>query len=122
MLAHCIAGHLALSQGALPLVVPVSSALRGDRLYVRARLGHVAPANFRAGIVAFQTAVTSLDQAWRTEVLVRGPADVLEHEPGPELAPPPLAVVGRQATTVLSISLELVTGWQYGTATPAVEE
>ena len=39
LLAAASGGHLALSQGALPLVVPVTCAVEGDNLLVRAGLG-----------------------------------------------------------------------------------
>jgi hypothetical protein len=115
VMSESAAGHLALSQGALPLVVAVTSSLDGDYLLVRAGLGHIELANFRPGIVAFHTAANGPDHTWRQEVLVRGPGEVLEGEPPAGLAPPPLPVVGTEGTTILRVSMELVTGWQHGT-------
>lgn len=114
LLRGAMAGHLALSQGALPLVVPVTCALDGDRLLVRAGRGHLGLALLKPGIVAFQTAATSLDQGWRWEVLVRGPAKVFDGALSPEQAPPGLPLVAGEHTTVLHVSMELVTGWRYG--------
>lgn len=114
LLGGCSAGHLALSQGALPVVVPVTSVIQGEHLLVRAGTGHLVHANFKPGIVAFQTGATSPDQAWRWEVLVRGPAEALANEPPPEVTPPSLPLLEVAGTIVLRIGVQLVTGWQYG--------
>ncbi|HXW79766.1 MAG TPA: hypothetical protein VEJ84_09705 [Acidimicrobiales bacterium] len=112
LLSGAIAGYLALSQGALPTVVPVSCALDGDGLLVRAGPDLVGRVPLQPGIVAFGTTMTSLDESSRWEVLVRGRAEV---EPGARNReiPPPLSHVDAGSTTVLRISLELLTGWQY---------
>lgn len=121
LLRSALAGHLALSQGALPLVLPVTCLVEGQDLLVRAGLGHLAqshlaPAYVEPGIVAFQTAANSLDQSWRWEVLVRGHGVVLEPSLSPDRSPSPLPLVADELTAVLRINMELVTGWQYGTS------
>ena len=68
---------------------------------------------FQPGIVAFQTAATSFSQNWRWEVVAQGPAVVLEEAPT-SYSPPPLPLVGNELTTVFRVSLEILTGWQYG--------
>jgi hypothetical protein len=120
LLAGAVAGHLALSQGALPLVVPVTCALTRDYLLVRAGRGWLARATFEPGIVAFQTSSTSFNQASRWEVVVQGRAEVLSgFEEGN--IPPPLPLIPNKATTVLRISPEILTGWQYGAASQTNE-
>jgi hypothetical protein len=112
-----MAGHLALSQGALPLVLPVTCALEGDHLLMaRAGSGHLGGALSQPGIVAFQTAATSLDGKWRFEVLVRGPATIVGGDLLAEQTPPPLPLVPTYSTVVLRISMELITGWQYSSS------
>jgi hypothetical protein len=113
-----MAGYLALSQGALPIVVPVSCALDGDRLLVRAGPDLVGRVPLQPGIVAFGTTMTSLDDSSRWEVLVRGRAEV-EHDMVKRAIPPPLSHVDDASTAVLRISLELLTGWQYDSSLDA---
>ena len=114
LLRGAVAGHLALSQGALPLVLPVTCALDGENLLVRAGRGHLWPGLLEPGIVAFQTAATSLDQSWRWEVLVRGPAHVVDGGVPPGQRPPNLPLIGQDLTTILQVRMDLVTGWKYG--------
>lgn len=113
LLGRASSGHLALSQGALPLVVPVTCALDGDALVVRAGLGLLGRVPRHPGIVAFETSGTNPDGTWRWEVLVQGRAEVLTELAGVK-APPQLDLVESGLTTALRISMELVTGWQYG--------
>ena len=113
LLAGAVGGHLALSLGALPLVVPVTCALDGDYLLVRAGRAWLARASFEPGVVAFQTASTSFNQASRWEVVVQGRAEVLVLPAQGDL-PPPLPLIPNELTTVLRISMEIVTGWRYG--------
>jgi hypothetical protein len=108
-----MAGYLASSQGALPIVVPVSCALDDDFLLVRAGPDLVGRVPLQPGIVAFGTTMTNLDESSRWEVLVRGRAEV-ERDPRSREIPPRLLHVDQNSTTVLRISLELLTGWQYG--------
>ena len=116
LLAGATSGYLALSQGALPLVVPVTCALDGGRLLVRAGLGLLGRTSSPPGVVAFHTSVTSPDGGTRWEVLVQGRAEIyagssLAMRSGP--VPPAPALVAEEATVVLSISIELVTGREY---------
>lgn len=116
LLTSATSGYLALSQGALPLVVPVTCALDGGRLLVRAGLGLLGATSGQPGVVAFHTSATSPDENTRWEVLVQGRAEL---DRGPEVAkrarsvPPALALVAEEATVVLSISIELITGREY---------
>jgi Pyridoxamine 5'-phosphate oxidase len=114
LLGGAVGGHLALSRGALPLVVPVTCALADDYLLVRTGLGWlVRGAPFQPGIVAFLTSSTSVNPDWRWEVVAQGRAKVLEQAPA-SYSPPPLPLVGNELTAVLRMSLEILTGWQYG--------
>ncbi len=72
LLASASGGHLALSQNALPFVVPVTCVLDGDALLVRAGLGLLGKVPPRPGVVAFETAGASINGGWRWEVLVQG--------------------------------------------------
>jgi hypothetical protein len=119
LLARASWGHLALSQGALPLVVPVASAVDGDRLLVRAGIGLLGRVARHPGVVAFETSATSPDGTWRWEVLVQGHAEVLPEKPGAKV-PPKLPLVDSALTTALCITMELVTGWQYGSPPTAL--
>jgi len=107
---------LALSQGALPLVVPVTCAVDGDDLLVRAGLGLIGKVPAQPGVVAFQTEGTSPGGSWWWEILVQGRAEVLdERRPGAGgKLPPPLPLVDQSMTTSLRIRMELFTGRQYG--------
>src|ERR1017187_8401717 len=109
-------GHLALSQGALPLVVPVTCAVDGEDLLVRAGLGLIGRVPAQPGVVAFQTEGTSPDGSSWWELLVQGRAEVLdERRLAPEgKLPPPLPLVDQSMTAALRISMELFTGRQYG--------
>jgi hypothetical protein len=118
LLAGARGGHLALSQGALPLVVPVTCALDGEDLLVRAGLGLIGKVPAQPGVVAFQTDWSSPDGSSRWEILVQGRAEVLD-ERGPDARdklPPPLPMVDQSMTAALRISMELFTGRQYGSA------
>jgi hypothetical protein len=112
LVGDAVTGHLALSRAALPLVVPVTCAVDGDYLWLRAGLGWIGHATFQPGVVAFETSCASFDQTWRWEVLVRGRAEVIEVA-GPEV-PPPLRLIDNELTLVLRIKMELLTGLQYG--------
>ncbi len=114
LLAQASSGHLALSQGALPLVVPVTCALDGDRLLVRAGRGLLGRVPSQPGIVAFETAGAKPGTTWRWEVLVQGRAEVVNPAPG-DKSPPELALLDNELTTALCISMERVSGWKYGT-------
>jgi len=115
LLSGALDGHLALSRGALPIVVPVSCALDVGSLLVRAGQGLLGGVLSLPGIVAFHTTIVSLDESRRWEVLVRGRAKVVHDSAAREL-PPPLPLIDSNLTTVLRVGLELLTGWQYGPA------
>jgi hypothetical protein len=124
LLAAASGGHLALSQGALPLVVPVTCAVDGDGLLVRAGLGLIGKVPAQPGVVAFQTEGTSPDGSSWWEILVQGRAEVLDERrlgPGAKL-PPPLPLVDQSMTAALRISMELFTGRQYGSSTRPQKE
>lgn len=115
LLASASSGHLALSQGALPFVVPVTCALDGGRLLVRVGLELLGANVGQPGVVAFHAAAMSPDESARWEVLVHGRAE--PHKLGAprrrRSSPPSLPLVAEDATVVLAVSVELVTGWQY---------
>jgi hypothetical protein len=113
LLASASSGHLALSLSALPLILPVSCVFDVDALFVRARLGLVSGVPREPGVVAFETAGTSIDGAWRWEVLVQGHCELTD-EPAASKSPPQLALVDPGLTTVLRMRIERLTGWQYG--------
>jgi len=112
LLRGAVNGHLAMSRNALPLVVPVSCALVGDHLFVRAALGWLGRSPFEPGVVAFAISGSSLDHSRRYEVLVRGRAEVVPFGPA-TAGPPPLPLVENERTTVFRISMEMLTGWQH---------
>jgi hypothetical protein len=97
-------------------VVPVTCAVDGDDLLVRAGLGLIGKVPAQPGVVAFQTEGTSQDGTSWWEVLVQGRAEVLdEGPPGAAVKlPPPLPLVDQSVTTSLRIRMELFTGRQYG--------
>lgn len=113
LLRSAVAGHLALSQAALPVVMPVTCAVDGRQLLVRASVEPLGLAAVGPGIVAFQTAATAIDGRWRCEVMVRGPASLVAGLVPAEQAPPMLAFVPLDGTVILQVGMELVTGWQY---------
>ena len=116
LLAAASGGHLALSQGALPLVVPVTCVVAGEDLLVRAGLGLIGKVPAQPGVVAFQTEGTSPDGSSWWEIMVQGRAEVLdERKVGPRgKLPPPLPLVDQGMTAALRISMELFNGRQYG--------
>ncbi len=105
-------GYLALSRGALPVVLAVSCALDGESLLLRAAPGSLDRVTAQPGIVAFGTTVSSADGTCRSEVLVQGRAENV-HDPTGDV-PPRLPHINSSLTTVLRVTLGLLTGWQYG--------
>jgi uncharacterized protein len=112
LLARSSSGHLALSQGALPLVVPVRYALDGEQLLLRAGPFLIVRAPL-PGVVAFHAGGSTLSDDCMWEIMVQGRGEVTDDVPGPN-SPPQLPFVAARLTTVLRISTELMTGWQYG--------
>jgi hypothetical protein len=104
-------GYLALSRGALPIVVPVSCALDGDSLLVRAGPGSLDRVTTQPGIVAFGTTIPNTDGTCRWEVLVQGRAELVTC-PGSDV-PPRLPHISPALTAVFRLTLELVTGWEH---------
>lgn len=113
LLAQASSGHLALSQGALPIVVPVTCAIDDEQLFVRAGLLLEGRAPL-PGVVAFQTGGTTLIDGCMWEVMVQGHAELLD-ESRISNRPPQLTLVDAGLTTVLRIGIELLRGWHYGT-------
>jgi nitroimidazol reductase NimA-like FMN-containing flavoprotein (pyridoxamine 5'-phosphate oxidase superfamily) len=105
-------GYLALSRGALPVVLPVSCALDGETLLVRAGPGSLDRVTAQAGVVAFAATIPVDEVASRCEVLVQGRAEVVR-APASDV-PPGLPLVNSGLTTVFRVTLERLTGWQYG--------
>jgi hypothetical protein len=113
LLASASSGYLALSQSALPSVVPVTCVLDGDLLVVRAGPGLLGRAPLQPGVVAFATDGASTDGGSRWEVLVQGHCELTDERLAPK-SPPQLTLVDPRLTTVLRVRTELITGWQYG--------
>jgi hypothetical protein len=113
LLASASAGYLALSQSALPFVVPVTCVIDGDALVVRAGPGLLGRAPLQPGVVAFATDGASTDGGSRWEVLVQGHCELTD-ECLALKSPPQLTLVDPRLTTVLRVRTELITGWQYG--------
>jgi hypothetical protein len=113
LLATAGAGHLALSRGALPLVVAVTCSLHGDYLLVRVGLGLMGSVPVQPGVVAFEASGPWQDHPGRWEVVVQGRAEVLDEGSAPAV-PPPIPLVNAELTVALRVSMELVTGWYYG--------
>jgi nitroimidazol reductase NimA-like FMN-containing flavoprotein (pyridoxamine 5'-phosphate oxidase superfamily) len=113
LLGGAVTGYLALSQGALPLLVPVTCALDGDALVLRAGPGLMSRAPFQPGIVAFHASAPNPDGRSRWEVLVQGRAEALSGPVGLAM-PPSLPLVSDTETTLLRVSVELVSGWLHG--------
>lgn len=113
LLATAGAGHLALSRGALPLVVAVTCSLDRDHLLLRVGLGLMGSVPVQPGIVAFETSGALADGKGRWEVVVQGRAELLD-EDAALAVPPPIPLVRPELTTALRVSMELVTGWYYG--------
>ncbi len=105
-------GYLALSRGALPIVLAVSCGIDGESLLVRVGPGSLDRVTAQLGVIAFATTILSVDATSRWEVLVQGRAEVVQ---GPAAnVPPLLPLVDSSQTTVFRVTLELLTGWQYG--------
>jgi hypothetical protein len=119
ILSSASSGYLALSQNALPFVVPVTCVIDGDALVVRTGLGLLGKVPLQPGVVAFETGGASIDGRSRWEVLVQGHCE-LTHEGLVLESPPQLTLVEPALTTVLRIRMELITGWQYDAAPPAL--
>ena len=119
LLASASSGYLALSQSALPSVVPVTCVLAGEFLVVRAGPGLLGRAALQPGVVAFATDGSSTDGGSRWEVLVQGHCE-LTHEGLVLESPPQLTLVEAALTTVLRIRMELIAGWQYEAAPPSL--
>jgi hypothetical protein len=119
ILSSASSGYLALSQNALPFVVPVTCVIDGDTLVVRAGLGLLGKVPLQPGVVAFETGGASIDGRSRWEVLVQGHCEVTDERLAPK-TPPQLTLVEPSLTTVLRIRMELITGCQYGTVPPSV--
>ena len=120
ILASVPSGYLALSQNALPFVVPVTCVLDGDVLLVRAGLGLLGRVPVKPGVVAFETAGASIDGRSRWEVLVQGHCELTDERVATK-SPPQLALVEPSLTTVLRMRVEVVMGWQYGDYAPSLE-
>ena len=136
LLAEASDGYLALSQGALPVVLPVTCALDGESLLVRAGPGLLDRLSSQPGVVAFGTTIPSdqgpsdqgpsdqgpsdqgpSDQGpsdhgtCRWEILVQGRAERV-CQPASSV-PPRFPLINNSLTTVFRVTLELLTGWEY---------
>ncbi|MGC8627406.1 MAG: pyridoxamine 5'-phosphate oxidase family protein [Acidimicrobiales bacterium] len=113
LLASASNGHLAISQGALPVVAFVTCTVDGGDLLVRARAGFAGRAAPEPEVVAFETGGISTDGMCAWEVLVQGRAIAEPATPGGARRSPPQFFVGEAMSVVLRVSMERVTGWRY---------
>jgi nitroimidazol reductase NimA-like FMN-containing flavoprotein (pyridoxamine 5'-phosphate oxidase superfamily) len=104
-------GYLALSRGALPIVLPVSCALDGESLLLRGGPGSFDRVTASPGVVAFGTTIPSVDGTGKWDVLVQGRAEVV-HGSATDV-PPRLPFEDVSSTTVFRVTLERLTGWEY---------
>ncbi len=131
LLAEATDGYLALSQGALPVVLPVTCALDGESLLVRAGPGSLDRLSAQPGVVAFGTTIPSphgpsphgpsphgpsadgpsANGTCRWEILVQGRAERVGH-PASNV-PPRFPLINSRLTTVFRVTLEVLTGWEY---------
>lgn len=114
LLASASNGHLAITQGALPVVAFVTCTADGDDLLVRARIGFAGRGAPEPEVVAFETCDISTDRMWAWEVLVQGRATAEPVGLGVARRSPPQLFVGDAMSVVLRVSMERVTGWRYG--------
>jgi nitroimidazol reductase NimA-like FMN-containing flavoprotein (pyridoxamine 5'-phosphate oxidase superfamily) len=112
LLNEAEAGHLALSRGALPVVLPVTCALAAGSLLVRAGPGSLDRLSAQPGVVAFATTILGTGGTSRCEVLVQGRAEIVQFASAE--IPPRLNLINSSLTTVLRVTPELLTGWQFG--------
>lgn len=112
-------GHLALTEGALPVLVPVVYRLEGDELTVWAGPGLSPRVPDRHEVVAFQTGAADPGATWAWSVLVQGRAHPLPA--GLEL-PRGGSTPGRwrcwSPSGVFQVHMDLVSGWMVGDAEP----
>jgi hypothetical protein len=112
LLREAKAGYLALSRGALPIVLPVSCSLDGESVLLRAGPRSLDRVTAQPGVVAFATTILSGDGTSRWEVLVQGRGENVS-SPATDV-PPQLPLINSSLTIVFRVTLELLTGWQYG--------
>ena len=74
-------GYLALSRGALPIVLAVSCGVDDEGLLVRAGPTSLDRLTAQPGVVAFATTIVSVDGNRRWEVLVQGRAETVQGRP-----------------------------------------
>lgn len=122
LLAGISRGHLAVSQAALPVVVPVVYKLVGRDLLVRAGLGLVGRVTLQPEVVAFETSNEAGDGSWAWEVLVQGRAEPLVSSGPAGPCPAQFPLVAPELTIVLRMHMERLTGWQYGPVDEEKEE
>jgi nitroimidazol reductase NimA-like FMN-containing flavoprotein (pyridoxamine 5'-phosphate oxidase superfamily) len=112
-------GHLALTEGALPVLVPVVYRLDDDELTVWAGPGLSPRVPDRHEVVAFQTGAHDPVSLWAWSVLVQGRAHPLAggHGPTAGSAPPrttPAGWPGWSPSGVFEVHMDLVSGWMVG--------
>lgn len=106
------AGHLGVSKGALPIVVPVAYTLDDQHLWVFAGPGLDHPAPWRHEVVALHAGAAEADGRWLWSVVVQGRAEnVATGELPPDTAH---RQVTPPASRCLRLSMDVVTGWQFG--------
>lgn len=107
------AGHLGVSKGALPIVVPVGYTIEDAHLWVFAGPGLDHPAPWRHEVVALHAGAAEPDGRWLWSVVVQGRAEnVATGEPAPGTPRPDGTPV--PPSRCLRLSMDVVTGWQFG--------
>ena len=103
LLGEAKEGYLALSRGALPIVLPVSCSLDCESVLLRAGPGSLDRVTAQPGVVAFATTILSGDRTSRWEVLVQGRAENVR-DPATDV-PPRLPLINSSLTTVFRCHL-----------------
>lgn len=111
-------GHLALTEGALPVLVPVVYRLEDDELTVWAGPGLSPRVPDRHEVVAFQTGSSDPRTTWAWSVLVQGRAHPLPPGLDPPSGPAPERWGGWPPSGVFQVHMDLVSGWMVGDADP----
>lgn len=108
-------GHLALTEGALPVLVPAVYRLEGDELTVWAGPGLSPRVPEHHEVVAFEAGACDPQASWAWSVLVQGRAHPHRGEPSGR-APVPAIGPGWPPSGVFQVHMDLVSGWMVGDA------
>jgi nitroimidazol reductase NimA-like FMN-containing flavoprotein (pyridoxamine 5'-phosphate oxidase superfamily) len=128
LLGTAVLGRIALTDGALPVVLPVNFHVVGDRILIRTGQGTKLFAASNNSVVAFE--VDDIDPLWHSgwSVVVTGIASEMRHADEPVTAAlikaSELLRIPRWAPRggerIISISMEIVTGRRIRKGTAAI--